>query len=284
MKNFLNHPKSQYWNKYNDINKENANTSDKYSFICDKCNHEFRATIYSVSKNHWCPYCEKVLLCDDNSCAQCFENSFASSNRAMEWNYEENDTSPRKVFKYSGKIFTFKCIECNHNYKTSVGLISYEKKNCPYCMNKLMCNDCDYCYKKTYAYTEFTKYWSDKNALKPKYVNRKSKDLYWFYCDKCKHEELLPLQFTHDWCNYCKKKKLCDDINCKFCFYNSCERIKEYINEASGIIPRKTLLKDNYKLIFNCKNHHVFAEYLHNIDFNNILCQNCKKRKRERFI
>ena len=41
---------------------------------------------------------------------------------------------------------------------------------CPYCANKDLCDenkDCKQCYHKSFASHEKSKYWSDKNELKP---------------------------------------------------------------------------------------------------------------------
>ena len=69
----------------NDINPEELMkfTVIKCFFICDVCNHNFKSMISNItSKNRptWCPYCSQYnrILCNDEKCSFCFNNSFAS--------------------------------------------------------------------------------------------------------------------------------------------------------------------------------------------------------------
>lgn len=48
-------------------------------FICDVCGHDFqRAIKHVVLNNKWCQYCEENIVCDNDDCEICYNNSFAS--------------------------------------------------------------------------------------------------------------------------------------------------------------------------------------------------------------
>lgn len=48
-------------------------------FLCDMCGHDFQRTIkHIVVNNRWCPYCSENLVCDNDDCEVCYNNSFAS--------------------------------------------------------------------------------------------------------------------------------------------------------------------------------------------------------------
>jgi len=68
-----------------------------------------------------------------------------------------------------------------------------------------------------------SKYWSDKNTIKPNEVALNSHKKFWFDCE-CGHPFDIALSNLKlgRWCPYCANKKLCSFIsNCKICFDKS---------------------------------------------------------------
>ena len=48
-------------------------------FLCDICGHSFqRAIKHVVVNNKWCHYCDENIVCDNDDCEVCYNNSFAS--------------------------------------------------------------------------------------------------------------------------------------------------------------------------------------------------------------
>ena len=58
------------------------------------------------------------------------------------------------------------------------------------CDSKRLCDDeeCQTCFEKSFASHSKSKFWSDKNKLKPRKEFKISGKKYWFYCDECNHE------------------------------------------------------------------------------------------------
>ena len=78
--------------------------------------------------------------------------------------------------------------------------------------------DCNFCFEKSFASHEKSKYWSDKNELKTRDVFKGSRNKYLFYCNKCNHdfESALFNVSKGKWCPYCVNKteqKLYDKIS-----------------------------------------------------------------------
>jgi DNA-directed RNA polymerase subunit RPC12/RpoP len=67
-----------------------------------------------------------------------------------------------------------------------------------------------------------SKFWSERNILKPTEVSLNSHKKIWFDCGECGHEFnkiLKDVNILNTWCPYCANKKLCDNSNnCKLCF------------------------------------------------------------------
>ena len=55
---------------------------------------------------------------------------------------------------------------------------------------KILCNnnDCKFCFEKSFASYEKSKYWSNKNIENPRNLMKSSDKKYWFNCNICSHE------------------------------------------------------------------------------------------------
>ena len=135
-----------------------------------------------------------------------------------------------------------------------------------------------------------SKFWSDRNFVKPNEVALNSHKKFWFDCE-CGHtfESCLKnINLLNRWCPYCCNKKLCDpNKNCKICF-DKCFASVEYSKNWSDLNYEEPfeLFKNSHKeYLFNCPIcKHVFKQKLSHINRGNSCnyCHNlimCKKDK-----
>jgi hypothetical protein len=91
--------------------------------------------------------------------------------------------------------------------------------------SKRLCNtkDCEKCFERSFASHERSKYWSKRNELSARDVFKNSNSSFLFDCNGCGHElTLCPRNINSgQWCAYCNKGKLCNDLECKYCFQRS---------------------------------------------------------------
>lgn len=111
-------------------------THDAYWFNCDNCPHTFKKTICLIhNENSWCQYCSHDILCDEE-CEMCFNNSFTSHPKAAYWNYDKNDTIPRKILKSSNRKYWLNCTTCNEPFRMNIDKITCSNYWCPKCKHK----------------------------------------------------------------------------------------------------------------------------------------------------
>jgi very-short-patch-repair endonuclease len=285
-KSFASHEKAKYWSSKNELTARQIfkNSNKKYLFECD-CSHEIMIANNQINRGGWCSFCSNPpqQLCDNDNCGSCFEKSFASHEKVKYWS-NKNNLKPRQVFKSSGKKYIFNC-ECNHE----IELALHSNTWCAYCANQKLCSnkDCNECFEKSFASHEKSKYWSDKNKLKPRDIFKYSNLKYIFNCNKCNHsfDKIIGnICNKNGWCPYCSYpcKKLCDSHNCQFCFNNSFashEKSKEFSNK-NKTNPRYILKGSNDKYIFECKKcNHEYESIIANESWcgycgNKKLCEN----------
>jgi len=146
--------------------------------------------------------------------APSFERSFASHPKAKYWSKTKNgDVTPRDVFKKSHTKYCFDCGECHHAFESPPTSIVGMGSWCPYCANKQLCditNNCDACFKKSFASHPKAKYWSNtKNGdVTPRDVFKNSVTKYCFDCGECHHafKSSLDNIVGGKWCPKCKNK------------------------------------------------------------------------------
>jgi hypothetical protein len=166
-RSFASHPKSKYLSELNELKPEQIymGTSKMYWFDCNKCNHTFDMRILHITKDLvWCPYCSNNRLCEKD-CKICFEKSFASHPKSKFWS-NKNKLKSYQVFKGTGKKYLFDCKVCNHEFEARLDNIT--------CSTTKICKkeDCQYCFKKSFASHPKSKFWSNKNNLKSYQVTK----------------------------------------------------------------------------------------------------------------
>ena len=187
-----------------------------------------------------------------------FEKSFASHERAQFWS-SKNIGCPADYALNSHKKCWFDC-DCGHSFERVLKEINLAKSWCPYCVKpvKKLCEDqqCNTCFEKSFASHEKSKYWSNKNELKPRQVANKSHKKYWFDCINCHHifqSILSDITQNNSWCSYCSNRKLCDK-ECNICLnktFASNERAK-YWSSKNTLLPNQVFKSSAVKYWFNC--------------------------------
>jgi very-short-patch-repair endonuclease len=216
-KSFASHEKAKYW----DIEKNKIspryvalNSHSKFWFTCDKCNHNFKLCLGDMNHgNNWCSFCVNQKRCDISDCKHCFNNSFASHEKAKYWNIEKNnDILPRAVALNSHSKFWFTCEKCQHDFKRCLADINHHDQWCSFCVNMERCDslDCKHCFNNSFASHEKAKYWDieKNNNVLSRNVALNSRDKFWFTCEECKNcFKTRPYTVNSgSWCPFCKHK------------------------------------------------------------------------------
>lgn len=124
-------------------------------------------------------------------------------------------------------------------------------------------------------------YWSPRNKVRPCDVALHSHKEFWFDCPNCRHEfQCQPHQLHKAWCGYCHKKKLCENLDCNFCFDNSFASSdkSKFWSSRNEFSPREVFKYSSKKFWFNCDVcNHEFDSTLGHIKDN--WCSYCANKK-----
>ena len=259
-------------------------------FNCIKCFHKFKLEIRYASMDHWCQYCNKKI-CKNNNCIPCYNKSFASHFRSIDWDYKKNKLKPRDVSKMSNSKYWFNCKICLHLFDITLSYVSYNRHWCRYCAHQDLCEeDCKFCFNNSFALHPLSIYWSKKNIKLPRKVFLNARAKYWFDCFDCKEKFLVsPSDINHkcSWCPYCKNKtetkfkkwfnltfknyklihqikfEWCKNINClpfdfgieNFNLIFEIDGPQHFIQISNWKCPRLTQKRDIYKMKQALKNN-----------------------------
>jgi hypothetical protein len=281
-RSFASHEKAAYWSDKNKVKPNDVFMCSGKTFIfnCGECNHEFNRKLNDINRGRWCPYCSNTLLCSNDECNQCFNKSFASSDKAQ--NLLDKSLNPRNIFKYSNKIYKFICAKCKH--VLSLPLNALEVNWCKYCANQDLCDslDCQTCFNKSFASSELINIWSNKNTENPRNLLKYTHKKYLFDCKVCNHVYSCSLANLHNnrGCPYCINKKLCSDMECIICFNKSFASHEKacFWSEKNKLKPRDVFKQSYKKYIFKCDVCKMdFSSTLGNIYYNK-WCSKCKRK------
>jgi len=231
-----------------------------------------------------------IKLCLLQNCNKCFNKSFASHSKASCWNIEKNIILPRNVSKNSHKNYWFICDLCNHDIKPILKNINLNNSWCSICSHKELCEniDCDYCFTNSFASDPKAYCWNieKNNFILPRDIFKNSHNKFWFTCDSCKHEfDISPNAITNsgNWCIYCAHQKLCENIDCEYCFtksFASHSKASYWNVEKNNFILPRDVFKNNTKIYwFTCDScKHEFKMQLSSITSMNCWCTHCKNK------
>lgn len=269
-KSFASSEKSKLWSKKNNLKPRDVFKSSQKIFIfnCDICNHEYNQNLLSINKSKNCPYCANKMLCDNKKCNQCYQKSFALSNKIKFWS-KKNKEKPRNIYIKTNKGYWFDCDKCQHEFKMKLNNV-HKNCWCPYCAHVSLCdnNKCNFCFENSFASHEKSKFWSTKNKEKVRNIFKSTAKKFLFDCDICHHEfeqDLNHISTKNMWCPYCANCKLCNDNKCKICFnksFASIEKSKFWSNKNKEK-PRNLILTSPKKYWFDCdKCNHSYSQML----------------------
>ncbi len=185
--------------------------------------------------------------------------TFDSHPKSKFWS-NRNIQKPNEVALNSHKKFWFDC-DCGHEFESTLLNINQANNWCGFCSNspKKLCDNenCNRCFNNSFASHSKSICWSEKNEMSSRQVFKGAdRKKYKFKCDKCPHTfEIIIKSITTkgQWCPYCAHQKLCENIDCNMCWYNSfaSEEKSKHLNDKS-INPR-TLFKSTNKVYrFDC--------------------------------
>jgi very-short-patch-repair endonuclease len=300
---FSEHPKSRYWSNKNLIKPFDIalNSHKKFWFDCE-CGHTFDSNLLNINKsNNWCPYCANKKLCDNKDCNSCFNKSFASHEKSKYWS-NENQLTPRQLFKGADKNkFMFIC-DCGHKLEIGLKNITSQGHWCSYCSHQKLCEnkDCSMCFNNSFASITKSEYLNDKN-VNPRMLFKSTNKKYNFDCNVC--NKMFSCQLSDItkgvWCSFCVNKseqilfnKLKEEYNTLKRQYKVdwCKNIKylpfDFVIEDKKIIieldgkqhfkqignwlsPEETRKNDLYKMACANKNGFSIIRILQNDVFKN---------------
>jgi hypothetical protein len=137
-----------------------------------------------------------------------YSKSFASHSRSIHWS-SKNTIQPKDVPLYYYKKFWFKCDKCPHEFETNINSVARLNTWCPFCANKKLCEeDCDICFKKSFASHKKADRWSSRNRLSARSVHLNCNKKFWFNCIECNKDfEAQPNNISQGkWCKVCGYK------------------------------------------------------------------------------
>lgn len=269
-KSFASHPKSAFWSDKNIKTPAEITLGSglKAIFICS-CGKEFSCQCSDVSRGlSWCPCCALIKSCRDVNCERCFEKSVASKlTDTITWS-NKNEKPAINFGRFVHVPCYFHCGICNHHFKTAPSHIT-DGQGCPYCSNTSLCEDdnCEHCFKRSFASNPRSEFWSDKNKLSPRQVFKNSETKFFFECKECNHTfkiSLSKINLQKSWCNFCSSKYLCEDLECNTCFLKSfaSSEMSKYLSKKNPVDPRTIMKGSEKKYIFDCP--HCNNEYTTN--------------------
>jgi hypothetical protein len=255
-RSFASHPKSIFWNLEENIISPRMvfkNSNSKFNFKCD-CGHKFNMKPIQIEQQkQFCPYCAGKLLCDDENCQMCFNNSFATHNMSAKWS-DKNVLLPRNIFKRTDYKALFDCDICNHEFTGLISVIKKNTLNCPYCAKKKLCenDNCKICFENSFASHPKSIYLSQKNNIIARFIFKNSGVKYIFDCNYCNNEFF----------------KTPDSINgknewCPLCYYKTEKKIFEWLKKKYINIKHQFIIKkDNnvWKYDFLIKDLNIIIE------------------------
>jgi very-short-patch-repair endonuclease len=257
-RSFASHPKSKYWSNENEVSPREValGSGKKYKFDCPTCHHTYVSRVAHVVNGSECGYCTNKYLCND-ICDICYKKSFHSHSKSKYWS-DENEISPREVFKRCKKKFLFVCNVCDHTFNMSPLNVT-KGSFCPYCANRCLCtnDDCNTCHKKSFASHIMAQFWSDENEVSPRSVFKSARAKYKFDCATCDHtseRRLHSITQDNQSCPYCWNHKLCLDDDCDTCYNKSFKSHpqSEYWSSENGVSPRQVTKFSHKKYKFVC--------------------------------
>jgi len=200
--------------------------------------------------------------------------SFATHEKSKFWS-KKNNISPQHVSKNAKEKYLFDCV-CGHEISIALNNVC-SGYWCPYCSIpcKKICEnvDCVFCFEKSFASHEKSKFWSSKNKVISRNILKGTNKKYLFDCKLCLHtfeKSINQITSKNTFCGYCSitHPLFCGIKECVFCFEKSfaSHEKSEFWGKTNAIKPHQVSLNCNEKFYFDCdKCNHTFEASLNNI-------------------
>lgn len=268
-----------------------ASCRPKYIFNCSECGNEFTKTIREITMgSKWCPCCNSGHMCNKTGCEVCFKKSFKYNypDMARLWS-DKNDVGPESLSKGSDTKVWFDCNDCRHSSLRVLRSVVKEHE-CVYCSTRKLCADtseCDFCYKKTFAYVypEKAIFWSSKNDTPASQWPAGTNASAWFDCNTCEHSFKKNTRHVGkgSWCKYCANRAMCDDSGCTYCTSKSITFALPHDeirwSSRNTMSPDRIYRFSNSKAYFQCATcDHEFESTISHVAYGG-RCSACKNNK-----
>ena len=157
-------------------------SSKRVWWKCNKCGHEWKASINHRVNGTKCPKCMKFVSIKNKNKPKINESlADIYPEIASEWNYEKNNTIPSEYLPHSQKKVWWKCAK-GHEYEAKIGNRTSLNRGCPYCYGRYpIVGENDF----ATMYPELSKLWDyEKNIMNPEdFLTHSQKKIWW----KCKN-------------------------------------------------------------------------------------------------
>lgn len=204
----------RYWDfEKNDTEpwKVSRFSAKSYFFNCPICKHSILLKTSNILRDGYtCNQCSGYWkFCEDDMCDYCFNRSFASNEKSRFLHPTKNSEDVLKWPKGCRKEAWFICENCNHDFKMSLNSVN-KGIWCKFCCGYALCknDDCEFCFKLSFASNPLSKYWSSKNTKNPREVRCKSGLSIIFDCPFCKDDYIATLKSVSrgNWCKCIRHK------------------------------------------------------------------------------
>ena len=281
-RSFGSHEKAQYWSEKNEKKPWEVSKGlfePRFWFNCTDCGHEFAGRLSHITNPNeqtWCPFCHTEDLCQ-TECVICFPKSFASHEKVLCWS-EKNERKAFQVRIGSNEFILFNCDICHHEFEMQPNKVVDKKRPhwCPYCSITYLCKkeDCDHCFKRSFASMPQSIMWSEKNELKPRQVFKKTNKRFLFDCPDCKSEFMnspADMYFHKSECTVCTlktEKRMLKYLTETYSDYTIIRnpRFNWCVNPNSGkVLPFDILIKElNLIIEIDGEQHFKYVEFFKN--------------------
>jgi hypothetical protein len=247
-------------------------------------------TLYEIYQSnpeyfdYTCGRSGKKALCDNIKCLSCYQRSFASHKRSLNWDHKNIKTARQYMLK--SEKFSFFICECGHSFPKRLSTISSGGHWCSFCAHLELCKNetCVACFEASFASQPNAIYWSSFNKLKSRDVFICSNYEAYFDCP-CGHlvlKQVIKLR-SPQWCPYCSDatRELCTDNACDLCRSQSFASHPRSANwsATNSKTPREVILNSDDIFNFDCdKCDHTFPMSPHAVNRGS-WCPYCSSKK-----
>lgn len=245
------------WSKNNVLSpdKVSAGSNTKILWHCDK-GHDWEARALNVKHGSGCSICaNKLLLVGFNDLATRYPDLIPIYK-------EEINGDPSRVLVNYNAVFTWRCLDGNHDYMAKLGAVA-QGRRCPYCAGKQVLagfNDL------ATVYPALSKMWDyAKNDTTPYEISGNSHSKVWWTCGIPGHSFILSVNAMKGTptCRVCKRTFLSPGVNDLLSTYP--ELVKWWDWDKNIEDPREILGSTKNKMWARCDEGHSWYANINHV-------------------